>query len=121
LPAPPHETRAEHEVGDKAAGGRVRAVTAENQVAFKTVHRGRGGDRPCVVGLGCSDGDENVGVDARRLAEQEFELSHFVATGGDTIEVVALQPDIGSNCFREVGRAVERSRSQAKRQSGLSG
>ena|SRR2546423_491991 len=70
---------------------------------------------------GATHGDEGVGVGARSLAEQEFELSHFVATGGDAIEVIALQPDVGSHCFREAGHAVERDRSQAKRQSGLSG
>jgi hypothetical protein len=69
----------------------------------------------------CSYGDKGVGVYARRSAEQEFELSHLVAPGGDAIEVISLQPNVGSNCFREAGRAVERGRSQAERQSGFSG
>jgi hypothetical protein len=38
-------------------------------------------------------------VDARGLAEQEFEFSYLVATGGDAIEVIALQPDVGAHCF----------------------
>jgi hypothetical protein len=32
-------------------------------------------------------------------AEKEFELSDLVATGGDAIEVIALQPDVGAHCF----------------------
>jgi hypothetical protein len=108
------QSRTEHEVGDQAARGCARAVSPENEVAIKTVHGGRRGDRPSVVGLGCSHGDKGVGVDARRFAEQEFELSHFVSTGGDAIEVIALQPNVGSNCFREAERAVERGRSQAE-------
>jgi hypothetical protein len=90
-------------------------------VAIKTVHGGRRGDRASVVGLGCSHGDKGVGVDARRLAEQEFELSQLVATHGDAIKVIALQPNVGSQCFREAGHAVERGGSQAKREAGFSG
>src|ERR1700731_3583267 len=84
------ESRPEHEVGDQAAGGRARAVSPENEVAIKTVHGGRRGDRPTGVGLGGSYGDEGVGVDARRLAEQELELSHLVAASGDAIQVIPL-------------------------------
>src|SRR5438132_8046522 len=70
------QSRTEYEVREKAARGRARAVSPENEVAIKTVHGGRRGDGASVVGLGCSHGDEGVGVDARRLAEEEFELSH---------------------------------------------
>jgi hypothetical protein len=78
------------------------------------VHGGRRGDRPSVVGLGCSHGDKGVGADSRRLAEQEFELTHLVATGRDAVKVVSLQPNVGSQRFREAGHAVERRGSQAK-------
>src|SRR4029077_10182527 len=93
------ESRTQHEVDNQAPGWRARAGSPENEVAIKTVHGGRGGDRPSVVGLGCSHGDEGVGVDARGLAKQEFKLSYLVATGGDAIEVVALHPDVGAHRF----------------------